>query len=107
MDLAQQVKTSLTSADDQELHSHHLRSSRLQKHRQKRSTSSALSNYSEENDELSNAKRVLQRRISSQNQRGQTAKSKTSIDKLEPEQTPNNDENQDPGIWVNTVPLKT
>ena len=102
MDLAQEVKTSLTSPDDQELHAHQFRSSRLQKHHQKRSTSSTLSNYSEDNDELSNAKRLLQRRISSQHQRGHVAKSRTFTDKPEPEPT-NNDENQDPGIWVKMI----
>ena len=99
MDLAQQVKTSLVSPDDQELHFHQVRSSRLQKHRQKRSTSSTLSNYSEENDDPSHPKRLLHRRASSQYQRSQVPKSKTFVEKPEPEQM-NNDENQDPGIWV-------
>ena len=106
MELAQQVKTSLIVPDDQDTFYHSPRTSRLQRHHphshsNKRSTSSVLSNYSEDNDDNQPNKRLLNRRISQQSfQRVQSTKPKSSVEKSEQDLTNNLDESQDSGIWV-------
>jgi hypothetical protein len=99
MELAQQVKSSLILADEQEQYLRQSRSSRLNKHRYKRNNSSTSSYNFEEKDEQTISKRLLNRRGSPRHQRSKVTKPKTNNEKTEQEQT-NNDENQDPGIWV-------
>lgn len=99
MDLAQQVKSSLSPADDQEQYLRQSRLSRSNKRPHKRSKSSASCYNFEENDEQNISKRILQRRASQRSQRSKPTKTKSTNEKTEQEQT-NNDENQDPGIWV-------
>lgn len=101
MELAQQVKSSLTPNDEQEQYLRQSRSSRLHRYGNKRSTSSASCYNFEDNDEQNVTKRVLHRRASQRHQRVKVTKSKSINEKPEQEQTNNNnDENQDPGIWV-------
>jgi hypothetical protein len=99
MELAQQVKSSLISADEQEQYLRQSRLSRLNKYRHKR-TNSITSNYNfEENDEQNVSKRLLYRNVSPRFQRSKITKSKLNNEKSEQEQA-TKDENQDPGIWV-------
>jgi hypothetical protein len=99
MELAQQVKSSLSPADEQELYNRQSRQSRSNKHRKKRSSSSVSSYQSEDNDEQNISKRLLNRRVSTSYRRSQVRKAKNSDEKAEQEQSIN-DENQDAGIWV-------
>jgi hypothetical protein len=106
MELAQQVKSSLTPADDPEQQYRQSRSTRLNKIRTKRSSSS-VSNYNqEENDEQNVSKRLLRKRTSLCYHRPQVTKPKITNEKSEQEQ-PTTDENQDPGIWVEFFFFKT
>ena len=104
MELAQQVKSSLTSADEQEQYYRQSRSTHLNKVRPKRSNSSASNYNSEENGEHYVSKRLLRKRTGLQHQRSLVNKPKITNDKSEQEQS-TNDENQDAGIWV-TIALK-
>jgi hypothetical protein len=97
MELAQQVKSSLTSNDEQEQYFRQSRLSRLNKYRPKRSDSTTSTYNFEENNEQNISKRLLYRRASPHHQRSKVTKSKPTNEKPEQEQ---NDENQDPGIWV-------
>ncbi|CAF2311438.1 unnamed protein product [Rotaria sp. Silwood2] len=98
MELAQQVKTSLTPADEQEQCIRSSRSARLSKHRHKRSCTTASNCNVEENDEQNISKRLLNRNASPRYQSPRITKSKLN-EKTEQEQ-PGNDENQDSGIWL-------
>ncbi|UJR25893.1 hypothetical protein I4U23_007241 [Adineta vaga] len=100
MDLAQQIKSSLSTTDEQDPYSRQSRSARLNKSISKRSCSSATSFNFDTNDEQNISKRLLQRRASQRSQRPQTSKPKTPTGKTDQEQTSSNDENQDPGIWL-------
>lgn len=102
MELAQEVKSSLVSADEQEQYLRQIRSSRFSKHYPKRSNSSVSSYLFDDNEEQNVSKRLLQRRASSRHQNSKVIKSKPTNEKSEAEQT-SNDENQDAGIWV--IPL--
>jgi hypothetical protein len=99
MELAQQVKSSFIPVDDQESYFRQLRSSRLNKYNPKRSSSSVSSTVVEENDEQNISKRLLYHRTNPRYQQSKEKKPKPINDKSEVEST-NNDENQDPGIWV-------
>jgi len=99
MELAQQVKTSLTPADEREQYSGQSRLSRLNKYYRKRSNSSSSGYNFDETDEQNVSKRLLYRRTNPRYQRSKITKSKSTNEKSEPEQT-TNDENHDPGIWV-------
>ena len=100
MDLAQQIKSSLTTGDEQEQYLRQSRSARLNNSVTKRSCSSASGFAFDTNDEQNVSKRLLQRRASQRSQRPQTSKAKPTTAKADQEQTPLSDENQDPGIWV-------
>jgi len=97
IELAQQIKSSLVYHDEQE---QNIRSSRCSKKGRtwpKRSSSS-ISNYAtEDNNEAKISKRLLIRHASQHQQRPKEDKSKTKNDKSE---QATNEENQDPGIWV-------
>jgi len=96
------VKSSYTTADEQEHYLRQARSARLNKPSQKRSSSSASSFNFDDNDEHDTSKRLLSRRASRLSQRAQSTKGKPANEKADQEQTVN-DENQDPGIWVNIL----
>ncbi|CAF0800548.1 unnamed protein product [Rotaria sp. Silwood1] len=98
MELAQQVKTSLTSADEQEQYMRSSRSARLSKHRYRRSCTAVSNCNVEENDEQNISKKLLNRHASPRYQSPRLTKSKPN-EKSEQEQS-TNDENQDSGIWL-------
>ncbi|CAF1432671.1 unnamed protein product [Rotaria sordida] len=98
MELAQQVKTSLTFADEQGSYIRSPRSTRSSKHRHKQSRTAASNNNVEENNEQNLSKRLLNRHTSPRYQSPRITKSKSN-EKSEQEQ-PTNDENQDSGIWL-------
>ncbi|CAF0858042.1 unnamed protein product [Adineta ricciae] len=100
MDLAQQIKSSLTTGDEQEQYLRQSRSARLNNSITKRSCSSASGFGFDTNDEQNVSKRLLQRRASQRSQRPQTSKVKPGTGKADQEQASLNDENQDPGIWL-------
>ena len=95
MEMAQQVKSSLTLANQRQQYCHSPRSSRLNKHRCKRMSSSLSRCNYEEDDEKVPSKRLLYRRTS---HRSPTPRSKCD-EKSEHEQTAH-DNYQDSGIWV-------
>ncbi|CAF0934455.1 unnamed protein product [Adineta steineri] len=99
LELAQQIKSTLTPADEQDQPFRQSRTARLNRNVPKRSSSSASSyNFDSVND--SNAsKRLLQRRPSQRSQRPQTSKPKTPNGKADQDQN-GGDETQDPGIWL-------
>lgn len=99
MELAQQVKSSLTSADEHEQHYRLSRTTHLNKIQPKRSSSSTSNYNQEENNEQNVSKRLLRKRSSLCHKRSQVTKSKITNEKTEQEPS-TNDENQDPGIWV-------
>ncbi len=101
MDLAQQVKCSLLSTDEQEQYLRQIRLSRLNKYQPKRTNSLASTTIFEDNEEQNISKRLLtQRRTNPRyQQQSKILKSKSMNEKSEVEQT-TNDETQDPGIWV-------
>jgi hypothetical protein len=106
MDLAQQVKTSLvTSNEQQEAFHHRTVSSRFDKYQQKRRTSSRLSHVSHDSNDIHNGNRLLNRRQTQEFPRLQTAKSRIMTDKVDTELTTNTNEHQDPGIWVHLLSL--
>ncbi len=105
MELAQQVKSSFLPADEQESYFRQSRLSRLNKYYPKRSNSSVSNAVVEDNDEQNISKRLLHQRANPRYQQPKEKKPKPANDKSEVEST-NNDENQDPGIWVSDFSLK-
>lgn len=99
MDLAQQVKSTLVAAGEQEQYLRQTRLSRIHKPFPRRSNSSVSSALFDDNDEQYISKRLLHRRISTNQLPPKINKPKPTNEKSETEPT-SNDENQDAGIWV-------
>jgi hypothetical protein len=99
-ELAQQIKSSLSTTDEQDQHSRQPRTARSVRSPLKRNASSASSYSFDVSDEQNVTKRLLQRRPSQRSQRPQTSRAKPGTAKTPDQEQAANDENQDPGIWV-------